>query len=152
MIAYVIGADEADRLGSMAVYFLLAVVIVAPYAVVRVRRVLRDRRGRQAAGDGTDPGGAPSTAAASSAADASSEPADPLAAAVATIDAASDAGDEMVEVRVPIEGLIGRRSVPADVADLLLGDALRRSGFVIEEERIENAERVLRCRRIGRGT
>ena len=150
MITYVIGADEADRLGSMAVYFLLAVLIVAPYAVIRVRRVLRDRRRRQADADG--PGTTIPPRDATPAADGPSEAADPLTAAVASIDAAAIAGEDLVEVRLPIEEAPERRTVPRDLADLVLADALRRSGYVIEDDRIEHGERVLRCRRTDRPT
>jgi len=121
---------EGDRIGSMFLFFLIALVIVSPFGYRRIRAVLRERRALVAPSGGTE-------------ARASDDPArgdaggglhpDDVATVVREIDTAAaelvadPAGSRTIDV--PDEPLMGGRPAPGAVVEALLADAVRRSGL-----------------------
>jgi hypothetical protein len=119
---------------SLIAYFVVAFVIVSPFAVVVVRRVLRERREQRPQVDPTDAG-------------LPSRRADDLATVFEAIEAGR-AGDEhefevVVATRPTVDGL------PADAAvvDALLIDAITRSGLQIVSDEAGEDGRILTLRR-----
>jgi hypothetical protein len=111
----------ADRIGSMVWLFLIALVIVAPYGLVRVRRVLRDRDE-----------GRPPTPPDAEAIDATTRVgARDLETVLAALDGAVEAGSEEFELVVPAEPTVGGRQASPELVAALLGDAARRAGVEV---------------------
>ncbi len=149
LVAFVFAEVEAgDRLGSMALYFLVAMVVVGPYAVVRVRRIFREKAERAALlrpVDEVSPEQAEATAAAEATARSKAE--DDLGGAIDAIEAGRDGRDEQFEVRIPTHPRINGRPADPATAEVLVQDALRRSGIVVISEDSSPDGRVLTCRR-----
>ncbi|MFN8050166.1 MAG: hypothetical protein U0Q22_01890 [Acidimicrobiales bacterium] len=141
-----IAIDEGARLGSMFVFFLIALVIVAPFGWVRIRRVLRERRASSE----------PTTTGAEGVEDtpATTEPdprdvvlaVDAIGAAATTL-GADDAPDH-VDVDVPLGALVGGRPAPDSLIDALLADTARRIGLRVAW--VDGAEPEWRRARITR--
>jgi hypothetical protein len=142
--------EEGDRLGSMALYFLVAVAVIGPYGVMRVRRILRERAELAAAtappvdpdradgADGPSPNGSPTAS-----------PDDDLTRAFEAIEAGTQNGAEVFEVRVPARPRLNGRPADAATVDALVQDALRRSKVVVVAEDSSPEGRVLTCKRGG---
>ena len=116
-LAVLAASVEGGRLGSMFVFFLIALVIVSPFGYRRIRAILRERRAAAPAApvvevptDEDDPG-------------------DDLAAVVAAISGAALAPGESCEVEVPASPLVEGRPAPDVVVETLINDAVRRSGL-----------------------
>jgi hypothetical protein len=119
---------------SLIAYFAVALVIVSPFAVIVVRRVLRDRRDRRPDPDPARPDDIPPRP-------------DDLSAAFEAIEAGRAGGDEEFEVAVASRPLVD--GVPAEpaVVDALLTDAITRSGLRIVAEEPAADGRILTLRR-----
>lgn len=115
----------ASRLVTMGQLFLIAVVIVAPVAVVVGRRILRDVAARRAANAPTPP---------------PPPPRDPLAEAVATLTDRSQhlADGEVLRVPLPRDARL-----PPTIRDAIVADAAVRAGLVI----VEQDDDAVVCRR-----
>lgn len=143
-------AATNDRYGSMALFFVIAMVITGPLAIRTLRRSFAQRASAIAAlrgytADESDPLATPD------AANAEGRDGD-LTAVIASIDAAaamlggsSDPHAEIVVV-MPVEATLRGRCVPDDVARALIDDALRRGGINVVHEERDGAERHLSCR------
>lgn len=115
-------AQSTGRFGTMLALFVVALLVVTPYAVIRIRQVLADRAARRPPVEGA-------------AADRPEErPHDDLARVVEAI-AAGARTAEPFEVRVPATPVHEGRPVPAEVVQGVLADALRRSRVVVSERR-----------------
>jgi hypothetical protein len=119
---------------SLIAYFVVAFVIVSPFAVVVVRRVLRERRAQRPTLD-PDDGGLPSART------------EDLATVFEAIESGR-AGEEnefevVVAERPTVDGL------PADpaVVDALLIDAITRSGLRIVTDEPRDDGRIITLRR-----
>ena len=119
---------------------LIALVIVSPYAVVKIRQV----RARRAA-------------AAALAVPAPDSPTDDESArprledVIEAISALGTDGDGRSTVLVPRDATVDGDPVPAAVADALVRDALARSGLVATDELDTADGRLLECARSHRG-
>jgi hypothetical protein len=119
---------------SLIAYFVVAFVIVSPFAVVVVRRVLRERRARHPDLDPIDARGEPRSP-------------DDLASVFEAIDAAGAGDEDEIEVTVAGRPLIDGVSAEPAVVDALLRDAITRSGLRIVDDRTDADGRVLTLRR-----
>ena len=124
---------EANGLATMGRLFLIAAVLVSPFALVKGRRILSDRRSRLAALAPPEPE-APVP-----------DPSD-LATVIAAITAGASSlvPGETFEVLVPAEPTLDGRVADALIASSIIEDAMSRS-------RVEVAERhgpMLVCRRM----
>ena len=138
----------SDRYGSMALYFFIALIIMLPFAVRRLRRVLADRpAGQTAVGspverdDPLDGGG-----------DATEAGLTDLESVVTSIRAGAarlrdrdDAPDDITIV-VPRHALIDGREADESVTAMLVRDTVRRSGLEVIVDEAEGGQRRLRCR------
>ncbi len=109
-----------DRLGSMVVFFLIALAIIGPYGYVRIRRVLRERLPSAGAVETATPDPEHARAA---------DPSD-LSLVIAAIDAApgllrQPGAPASITIDVPGEPTLDGRPVAAAVATALLIDAIR---------------------------
>jgi hypothetical protein len=123
---------------SLIAYFLVAFVIVSPFAYVVVRRVLRDRRESRA--DLEADAGAESNGAAS-------RHADDLATVFEAIDAGGASEADEFEVTVAGRPLVDGMAADPAVVDALLRDAITRSGLRIVTDTAGANGRVLTLRR-----
>lgn len=113
---------------------LIALLVVSPYAVVKVRQV---RARRAAASEAADP-----------AADADPDPSDQrprLEDVIAAIDEVAAERAAARTVLVPHDATVDGDAVPAAVADALVRDALARSGLVATGELDTPDGRLLEC-------
>jgi hypothetical protein len=134
---HLLGAVQSDTLGRS---LLIALVVVSPYAIhkwMQVRRV-RDAHERVIAADA-----------------AASEPTRPRPPALE--DVIRDVGLVLAEATehggamllIPTEVTVSDRAASDEVVDVLVRDALRRSGLVVTAE-LDTAEgRLLECTLIG---
>lgn len=130
---------QSDTLGRS---LLIALLVVSPYAIYKWRQVQRVRRAHEAA----------------VAADAAPPPPDePPAAALEDVvrdiayvqsEAAANGGAMLL---VPHVVTVSHRPAPAATVDLLVRDALRRSGLVVTAEVDTDEGRLLECRPLGTG-
>lgn len=140
---HLFAASPPDRYGSMALFFGIALVIMAPVAIRMLRR-------NAAAKADTAPVTPPSDAEAPPAA-ATSEPND-LAAVIAAIDEGATTlrhtADEAAQchIAMPREALIDGRLTPESVTTALVRDAIRRSGLAVVDERIDDSTHHFTCR------
>jgi hypothetical protein len=122
----VIAATTSSQLGSMFVFFLIALAIVSPFGYRRIRAVRRERRAFLGLDQPDEPHDAPVSGTPSRAVDDLANVVDAIAVAGAEL-AREPGGTRIVDV--PIHPLVeGRPSSPA-VVDALLSDAVRRSGL-----------------------
>jgi hypothetical protein len=112
-------SSGADRIGSMVWLFLIALVIVAPYALVRVRRVLRDR-------DETRPPATPAVEPTDASTDGGAHD---LEGVLLALDEAVEAGPAEFELVVPAEPTVGGRPASPELVAAVLSDAARRAGL-----------------------
>jgi len=156
--------EEPDRLGSMALYFLIAVAITGPYALMRVRRIRAERAefmaARQATADAALPPDAAATTDSSESTtgeggdgsdggdggDGWKDDPDDLVAVIDAIEAGRSARDEEFEVRVAARPRLNGRPADAITVDALVQDALRRSGVIVVADETSPDGRVLTCR------
>jgi hypothetical protein len=168
-------AAPTDRFGSMALFFVIALLVTAPFAIRTLRRSFADRASATSTsarviGEAPDADAPDGTEGRSHVVDPDAVSApdggepdgvgevDDLATVVAAIrDAASElrgAGDARTEVVivVPREARLDGRVAPASVAEAIVADAMRRSGLEIGSQADEPAGRYLTCRLVDRGT
>jgi hypothetical protein len=119
---------------SLIAYFAIAFVIVSPFAVVVVRRVLRERRARRPE---LEPSDAP----------AASRRRDDLAAVFEAIEAGRAGDEDEFEVMVASRPLVDGLPTDPAVVDSLLTDAITRSGLRIVTDESGSDGRVLTLRR-----
>ena len=159
MTALLADAAEPDRISTMLRLFGIAVVVMAPFGYVRIRRILAERRALL----GADP------SAADAGEGSTNRPASPVprpddvATVVAAIDragrllaggpsspdgttAASDRAGHQLEV--PRQLTIDGRPAPATMIDALLADAARRSGVRLTWLDDDEASPVAGVRRV----
>jgi hypothetical protein len=121
--------------------FLIAAVVVAPFAFVTVRRILRERR--DAAGHATGHDEANAAADGDGAEDpASSRDARQVVAAIRA-EALAHGPGEPFEVAVPADTTVGGRPADPGLVARLVADDLRRSGVEVDAA---DGDAVLRCR------
>jgi hypothetical protein len=119
---------------SLIAYFLVAFVIVSPFAIVVVRRVLRERRERRPDLEPTDAG-------------PESRGPDDLATVFEAIDAGGAGDAKEFEVRVAGRPLVDGMVADPAVVDALLRDAIARSGLQIVTDEAGADGRILTLRR-----
>jgi hypothetical protein len=121
---------------TLARSLLIAVVLVAPYGVYKIRQVRALRRAReQAAADATAPAPPPGPR---------------LEDVVERIsELGRDPGVVSATVTVPAGVRVGGSEAPSALVDSLVRDALRRSGLVATAEIDTDAGRVIEVRRSG---
>lgn len=119
---------------SLIAYFVVAFVIVSPFAFVVVRRVIRERQARR-----------PDLGPTEEAPDERS--ADDLATVFEAIDAGGAGDDEEFEVTVASRPLIDGMAADPAVVDALLMDAITRSGLRIVTDEAGADGRILTLRR-----
>lgn len=139
----------SDRYGSMALFFVIALVITTPFAIRSLRRNFiqrAERRDPEAKGLSRRRGHSGDADAATPA-----DPAD-LAWVIAAIDTAaltlrgSSDSDAVVEIVAPLAATLRGRPAPDEVTRALIDDALRRSGIEPVDEIVEGGERRITCR------
>ena len=131
--ASLVAAVQTDTLGRS---LLIALVVVSPYAIYKFRQVQRVRRAHEAV----------------LAAEASPPPHEPPAPALEDVvrdiafvqEEANANGGAML--LVPHVVTVSHRPAPASTVDLLVRDALRRSGLVVTAEVDTEEGRLLECR------
>ena len=149
-------AAEPDRISTMLRLFGIALVVMAPFGYVRIRRILAERRallGADPSAGGAGEGSPDGTA--------SRVPRpDEVATVVAAIDRAgrqlaggpSISGDTTTasghRLEVPRQLTIDGRPAPAAMIDALLADAARRSGVRLTWLDDDEASAVAGVRRV----
>lgn len=132
-----LGAVQGDTLGRS---LLIALVVVSPYAFYKWRQVQRVRRGHEAA---------LAADAAALAPDVEQLPAleDVIRDVAYVVEEATANGGAML--LIPPQVTVSDRVAGPDVVDMLVRDALRRSGLVVTAE-LDTAEgRLLECALVG---
>lgn len=135
--------NDESRLGSMLRFFLIALVVVAPFGWWRVRRTLRDHHGEEPPAvtgdptallvDGPDGSDDPNDTTATTDASTSADLADLVAeiGRVARAARTSRPPEAAWDLRVPPAPTMGGRPAPPHVVDALLADAARRGDLEI---------------------
>ncbi len=123
----------SSQIGTLSEFFVIALVLVSPYAFLRVRAVRRERARIAALSAPPPPEPEPD------------DQADDLARAVARIanDAAARSTGDVFTVTVPLEATLGGRAPDRMIVEQIVADGLRRDGIEILER--DGAE--WRCRR-----
>jgi hypothetical protein len=120
MVAALLAAAD-DRIGSMFVFFFIALLIVAPFGWKRLAPVLRERRARNAPPEAEEA--------------TPTEP-DPNDAAtlVALVERAAEelAPGGTCDVDVPPDATIDGRPAPRQLVETLLADAARRRSLAVD--------------------
>ena len=156
MTALLAAAAEPDRISTMLRLFGIALVVMAPFGYVRIRRILAERRALL----GADP------SAADAGEGSTNRPASPVPRPddVATVVAAIDRAGRLLaggpsspdgttaasdhQLEVPRQLTIDGRPAPATMIDALLADAARRSGVRLTWLDDDEASPVAGVRRV----
>jgi len=133
---------DRDRTATMGRLFLIAVVVLLPWWGRFTYRFVRDRRRVRRE----------EVLAARAAIEGNRTPEpDALSIVVDAIVDGADGEADPFTVTVPAAPTVERRPADAAVVELIIGDALRRSGLVVGDERVNaDGSRTLRCEKVRR--